>query len=210
MTGGYGICHSEVSTPETTTLHGVQLWMALPGPHRHAERDFRHYTPPAIDLGGTIARVFLGSLAGARSPVPTFTPLLGAEIILEPHARITLPVEPGHEHGVLADTGTVTFAGTDLTHGNLGFLPTGAASLTLANPTGEQARVLLLGGAPFEEDIVMWWNFVGRSHDDIVAFRQAWEEESNQFGRVDGYEGIPQRLPAPPLPAVRIKPRRHR
>jgi quercetin 2,3-dioxygenase len=210
MTGGHGICHSEVSTPRTTTLHGVQLWVALPDSHRHAARDFRHYVPPAIDLGGATARVFLGGLAGQRSPVPTFTPLMGAEIVLEPGARITLPVEPGHEHGVLVDTGTVTLAGTDLAPADLGFLPAGAASLVLANPTGEPARVVLLGGAPFTEDIVMWWNFVGRSHDEIVAFREAWENESDQFGRVDGYEGSPQRLPAPPVPTVRMKPRSRR
>jgi hypothetical protein len=70
--------------------------------------------------------------------------------------------------------------------------------------------VVLLGGAPFDEDIVMWWNFVGRSHDEIVAFREAWERESDQFGRIDGYTGTPQRLPAPALPNARITPRSRR
>jgi redox-sensitive bicupin YhaK (pirin superfamily) len=210
MTGGHGICHSEVSTPRTTTLHGVQLWVALPGPHRHADRAFRHYTPPPIDLGGATARVFLGSLGGHLSPVPTFTPLLGAEIVLEPHTRIALTVDAGHEHGVLVDTGEVALAGTRLTRACLGFVPAGASSLELANLSGEPARVMLLGGAPFDEDIVMWWNFVARSHDEIVAFRDAWESESDQFGRVEGYEGTPQRLPAPALPRVRIKPRNRR
>jgi hypothetical protein len=70
--------------------------------------------------------------------------------------------------------------------------------------------VVLLGGAPFDEDIVMWWNFVGRSHDEIVAFREAWERESAQFGRIDGYTGTPQRLPAPALPNARITPRSRR
>jgi quercetin 2,3-dioxygenase len=67
---------------------------------------------------------------------------------------------------------------------------------------------MLLGGAPFDEDIVMWWNFVARSHDEIVAFREAWESESDQFGRIDGYTGTLQRLPAPALPNARITPRR--
>jgi hypothetical protein len=53
----------------------------------------------------------------------------------------------------------------------------------------------------------MWWNFVGRSHEEIVAFRQAWEGELDQFGRVEGYTGTPRRLPAPPLPNARLKPR---
>ena len=76
-----------------------------------------------------------------------------------------------------------------------------------ANLTGDPARILLLGGAPFEEDIVMWWNFVGRSHEEIAAFRQAWEDELDQFGRVQGYAGTPRRLPAPALPNARLKPR---
>src|SRR5918999_957531 len=207
MTSGHGICHSEVSTPKATILHGVQLWVALPDAHRHTARAFQHYTPPSVDLGGATARVFLGSLAGETSPVRTFTPLLGAEIVLDPHARVTLAVEPTYEHGVLVDTGTVVLAGTELARADLGYLAAGAASLELANPGAEPARVLLLGGTPFDEDIVMWWNFVARSHDEIVAFREAWERESDQFGRIDGYTGTPQRLPAPALPNARIKPR---
>jgi redox-sensitive bicupin YhaK (pirin superfamily) len=210
MTGGHGICHSEVSTAGTTTLHGVQLWVALPDAHRHTTRAFHHHTPPSIDLGGATARVFLGSLADETSPVPTFTPLLGAEIVLDPQARVTLAVDPAHEHGVLVDTGTVVLAGTDLARADLGYLAPGTATLELANPGGQSARMLLLGGAPFDEDIVMWWNFVARSHDEIVAFRDAWERESEQFGRIDGYAGTPQRLPAPALPSARITPRSRR
>ena len=207
MTSGHGIAHSEVSTPATTVLHGVQLWVALPGAHRDGARDFRHYAPPAADLGGATARVFLGTLAGQRSPVPTFSPLLGAEIVLAAHARLSLPVEPACEHGVLVDAGPVSMSGTRLQPAELGYLPPGQATVELANLTDDPARVLLLGGTPFEEDIVMWWNFVGRSHEEIVAFRQAWEAELDQFGRVEGYEGTPQRLPAPPLPNARLKPR---
>jgi quercetin 2,3-dioxygenase len=208
MTGGHGICHSEVATPAATTLHGVQLWVALPGAHRHTARAFHHHTPSPIDLAGATARVFLGSLAGETSPVPTFTPLLGAEIVLEPHASVTLTVDATHEHGVLVDTGTVVLAGTELARADLGYLAPGTATLELTNPAGEPARVLLLGGAPFDEDIVMWWNFVARSHDEIVAFREAWERESDQFGHIDGYSGKTQRLPAPALPNARITPRR--
>jgi quercetin 2,3-dioxygenase len=210
MTGGHGICHSEVSTPRFTTLHGVQLWVALPDTHRRTARDFQHHAPPSIDLNGATVRVFLGSLAGESSPVRTFTPLLGAEIVLDPHARITLTVEPAHEHGVLVDTGKVVLAGAELERAELGYLAAGARSLELANPGGEPARVLLLGGTPFDEDIVMWWNFVGRSHEEIVAFRDAWEHEADQFGRIAGYAGTPQRLPAPALPNARITPRSRR
>ncbi|MFI5613664.1 pirin family protein [Amycolatopsis sp. NPDC051903] len=209
MTGGHGICHSEVSTPETTSLHGVQLWVALPDAHRHAGRDFQHYAPPATDLGGATARVFLGSLAGEASPVKTFTPLLGAELLLEPGATVSLDVDPEFEHGLLVDTGSVTFAGTPLTAADLGYLGTGRATLELTNSGDGPARAMLLGGPPFGEEIVMWWNFVARTHEEIVAYREAWQAESPQFGAIPEVPGAPARLPAPVLPNVRIKPRRN-
>ncbi|CAM2783465.1 pirin family protein [Prescottella defluvii] len=214
MTGGHGICHSEVSTPETTTLHGVQLWVALPDAARARDtpRNFEHHVPPVVDLDGGSARVFLGSLAGSTSPVHTFTPLLGAELTLEPHAAVRLDVDPAFEHGVLVDTGSVRLEAVDsvdLARADLGYAGTGASHLTLTNLTGEPARVVLLGGTPFGEDIVMWWNFVGRSHDEIEAFRAAWQAESDRFGTVDGYTGDVPRLPAPPLPNARITPRKN-
>jgi quercetin 2,3-dioxygenase len=208
MTSGHGISHSEVSTAGAAVLHGVQLWVALPDADRDRAPDFEHYAElPTADLGGATARVFLGTLAGLRSPVPAYSPLLGAEIALGPRARLSLPVEPAHEHGVLVDVGPVSLSGTRLEQSELGYSPPGSAALELANLSAGPARILLLGGTPFEEDIVMWWNFVGRSHEEIVAFRAAWEAEGDQFGRVEGYAGTPQRLPAPPLPNARLKPR---
>ena len=207
MTSGDGICHSEKSTASTSKLHGVQLWVALPDAHRRTARDFVSYVAEPVRLGGASLCVFLGSLAGSTSPVTTFTPLVGAEIVLAPHARVELPVNEDFEHGVLLDTGRVSVAGAELAASDLGYLPTGSARVELVNHEAEPARLLLIGGAPFEEQILMWWNFVGRSHEEIVAFREAWERESEQFGRVEGYEGPVQRLPAPALPGVRIKPR---
>ncbi|WP_016933993.1 pirin family protein, partial [Rhodococcus sp. R1101] len=209
MTGGHGICHSEVSTSATAMLHGVQLWVALPDAHRDAPRDFQHHVPPVVRVRGAAVKVFLGSLAGRQSPVTTFTPLLGAEIVLDPAASITLDIDPSFEHGVLVDTGTVALFGTVLTRAALGYTGTGVPALELTNTTDEPARIVLLGGTPFGEEIVMWWNFVGRDHDEIVAYRDAWERGSDRFGSVSGYTGRVERLPAPPLPQARIRPRRN-
>lgn len=209
MTGGYGIAHSEVSTSHTTTLHGVQLWLALPDAARDAPRDFQHHVPEAIDLGGATGRIFLGTLGNHTSPVYTFSPLLGAEIVLEPNATISLEVNPQFEHGILVDTGTVDLFDTTVQRAELGCVGTGVPRLMLANRTDETARLLLLGGTPFGEDIVMWWNFVARDHDEIVAFREEWERESDRFGQVAGYQGTLDRLPAPALPNARIRPRRN-
>ncbi|MBM7775627.1 redox-sensitive bicupin YhaK (pirin superfamily) [Actinokineospora baliensis] len=209
MTGGAGICHSEVSTAATEVLHGVQLWVALPDEHRHAPRAFEHYAPEPVELENAVVRVFLGSLAGSKSPVVTFTPLLGAEVVVAPRSRVTLEVDPGFEHGVLLDTGRICVARSPLGPSDLGYLGVGRTELELTNLGDEPSRVLLLGGPPFGEPILMWWNFVARTHEEIVAYREAWQNESEQFGRVAGFTGTPARLPAPPLPPVTIKPRRN-
>ncbi|MEV5752280.1 pirin family protein [Actinoallomurus sp. NPDC052308] len=205
MTGGHGISHSEVSTARTTILHGVQLWVALPEEHRRTGRDFQHYVPAVISLDGGEARVFLGSLAGDISPVRTFTPLLGAELTIAPHATVTLTVDARFEHGVLVDSGDVRAAGTPLRPAELGYLGTGAGTLTLANEADTAARMLLLGGPPFDEQIVMWWNFIGRSHEEVAEAREAWQNGSDRFGAVAGYAG--NRLPAPALPKATMRPR---
>ncbi|WP_318199574.1 pirin family protein [Streptomyces sp. SCL15-4] len=206
MTSGHGICHSEVSTPATTVLHGVQLWVALPEEHRDTARDFQHYAPTPVPLDGGEARVFLGTLAGDTSPVRTFTPLLGAELHLAPQATVTLGIDSGFEHGVLVDTGNVLFGETILKPAELGYAPPGRTTLTLTNQADEPARLILLGGPPFQEEIVMWWNFIGRSHEEIVRARDEWAS-GDRFGSVQGYDGDP--LPAPELPTVPLKPRRN-
>ncbi len=205
MTGGSGVAHSEVSTPGTDVLHGVQLWVALPEATRNAPRDFVHYAPPSVSVGTATARVFLGTLAGSTSPVATHTPLLGAEIELA-GGHVDLQVDPTHEHAVLVDRGEVAVEGAPVGTGALGYLPTGRDRLRVDSRGA--ARILLIGGAPLEEDILMWWNFVGRSHEEIAEFRQEWQQRGERFGVVPGYAGEPSWLPAPLLPTTTLRPRR--
>jgi hypothetical protein len=70
------------------------------------------------------------------------------------------------------------------------------------------ARVLLLGGEPFEEHLVMWWNFIGRSHEEVVRARTEWMTTTGRFGRVEGFDG--DALPAPEMPATRLRARGRR
>lgn len=207
MTAGAGICHSEVSTAATTLLHGVQLWVALPDADRDTDRDFAHFAPPPRTVGAAAVRVFLGELDTGRSPVHTFTPLLGAQVDLDARAEVVLDVDTGFEHGVLVDSGDVAACESTLQPGDLGYQGTGYGQLTITNRGDAPARVVLLGGTPFGEDLVMWWNFVGRSHSDIVGYREQWQQEDERFGSVDGYRGAVARLPAPPLPNATLRPR---
>jgi quercetin 2,3-dioxygenase len=207
MTAGAGICHSEVSVDSMTPLHGTQLWVALPASDRNTGRDFDHYVPEPMSLPGATARVFLGELAGNLSPVHTFTPLLGAQIDLDAGAALDIDVNPAFEHGVLADLGDVHVDGIALTIADLAYRSPGRSQLQLRNAGHRPARVLLFGGEPFAEELVMWWNFVGRNHDDIVTYRRLWQDGDDRFGAVQGYRGSLTRLPAPPLPTTRLRPR---
>lgn len=207
MTAGAGICHSEVSVDSGTVLHGVQLWVALPASDRDTARGFAHHTPAPLSLPGAEARVFLGELAGTRSPVPTFTPLLGAQIDLDANATLDIDMDQGFEHGVFCDSGAVQVDGTALAPAELAYRSAGSTKLRLRNVGERPARVLLLGGTPFSEELVMWWNFVGRSHEDIVNYRRLWEDADDRFGAVRGYRGVLSRLPAPPLPTTRLRRR---
>ena len=207
MTAGSGVAHSEVSTVDTTRLHGVQLWIALPDAARDIDRAFVRHVPEPIALRGGTVRVMMGTLAGHNSPAPAYTPLVGAEIALEPTSALDLEVDAGFEYGVLVDHGVVGMDGDELHRAELGYRPPGSGHLRLINPAAQPARLMLIGGEPFTAPLLMWWNFVGRSHDEIVQFRDEWQAGSDRFGQVEGYQGRLQRLPAPPMPSVRVKPR---
>ena len=207
MTSGFGISHSEVTTAQTEYLHGVQLWVVLPEHAKDMERGFQHHRPDVVDIPGGTARVMVGELAGASSPIVTETRLLGAEVILRPGAEWEFEVEAGFEHGLLVDIGAVEMDGVLIEKDAMGVRDAGLGHLRLHNPTDRDARLMLLGGEPFEEGIVMWWNFIGRSHEEIVELREAWQAGDERFGDVRGYTGATRRLEAPPLPTARLKPR---
>ena len=205
MTAGRGISHAEETPREhSAVLHGVQLWVALP----HADRDmpaaFAHHADlPAVAFGEITATVLMGTLGEATSPARTHTPLVGAELTLAAGASAALPVRPDFEYAALALDGAATVDEATLKPGPLLYLGAGRSSLRLA--TESPSKVLLLGGEPFTERLVMWWNFVAREHDEIVQMRADWESRTPRFGEVHGYDG--PALPAPPMPLTRLVPR---
>ena len=205
MTAGRGISHSEYSTPATTTLHGAQLWLALPDGDRQVDPTFEHHAPEPVSGEGWEARVFIGSLLGSSSPVKTYSPLLGAELTLEEGTTLTVPVDPSYELGVLVDQGDVRVDGKPLARNELGFVEPGDDSLEIA--ATEATRLLLVGGPPFGEQIVMWWNYIGREHEEVDAYRAEWEAllETGSSDRFSLPDGDPlEALHSPPLPNARM------
>ncbi|CAN3700799.1 hypothetical protein MMX123_00788 [Microbacterium sp. MM2322] len=231
MTSGAGIAHSEYSVGEgPIPLDALQLWVALPDARRHGAPAFeRHEHLPTIDLGdGADAVVVMGELGDVASPATVHTPIVGAEVRLPAGVTVRVPLHPEWEYALYGMTGHAdAVTGMDavdadaarrpapglepgstaaIDDSRLVYVGKGRDHLELRSDGG--ARVFLLGGEPFEADIVMWWNFVGRSHDEIVEARDAWEARADRFGTVIDHG--PERIPAPPLPAVRLTPRRRR
>jgi len=212
MTAGQGIAHSEDTvvppadegrSDRPIDLHGVQLWTALPDGDRHQEPHVEHHADlPVLTDPGLRVTVFAGAFGGARSDAATYSPLLGAEIVLADGARAVLPLEAGFEHGVLAVEGGPVVDGVRVPTSALLHLEPGRSRLAVEGP----GRFLLLGGTPFGEDLLMWWNFVARSHEEIAQARADWEA-GRRFGVVDHPA---DRLPAPPLPTTPLRARQRR
>lgn len=202
MTAGRGIAHAELSpVPNSGVLHGAQLWVALPAGHAGVAPHFEHHGDlPVLQSPGASVTVLIGSLDGATSNAKAYSPIVGAEIALAGSA--TVPLRKDFEHAILVLSGTVEIGLITLEQGPLLYLGRGREEIKLM--AHGPSRALLLGGEPFDEQIVMWWNFVGRSHEEIVAQRDEWE--AGRFAAVTGgYAG--GIIPAPPLPTTRLKPR---
>ncbi|GGZ05825.1 pirin family protein [Streptomyces nitrosporeus] len=204
MTSGRAISHSEESPkPHARFLHGAQLWVALPDAHRNVEPHFQHHADlPTVTAPGLTATVILGELDGARSPGTAYTPIVGADLALTRGTVTRLPLDPDFEYAVLSMSGEAEVDGVPVLPGSMLYLGCGRTGLPLRAES--DAELMLLGGEPFEEEIVMWWNFVGRTQDDIAQAREDWMN-SDRFGTVRGYDGPP--IPAPALPDVALKPR---
>jgi redox-sensitive bicupin YhaK (pirin superfamily) len=205
MTAGRGIAHAEESpAAHDPVLHGVQLWVALPDATRHVPPAFEHHSQlPETRIGDFGASVFMGELAGARSDATAFSPIVGAELTAlgaaAGPARCALPLDAAFEHAVFAVAGPAEAEGIGLEPGRLLYLPPGRERASLAAPAG--SCVLLLGGTPLGEPLLMWWNFVARTPEEIAAATAGWR--AGEFGDVGGYDGDP--LPAPPLDVTRLR-----
>lgn len=178
MTAGRGVVHAEeVHTgPDAQALHGVQTWVALPREHRQTEPAFTH-TPaaqlPLWERGGARVRVIAGRLEAEVSPVATFQSLTYLDVSLAPGAEVSLPVDSTHALALYVAEGEVSVGGTAVARGVLAHLDEGTPLLPLRSAQG--ARLLVLGGTPLPDPLVIWWNFVVDSVAEGRARVADWE-----------------------------------
>jgi redox-sensitive bicupin YhaK (pirin superfamily) len=246
MTAGHGISHSEFSilpgdvrppAPATgpagsaaafaqlqagvdqplPVIRGLQLWVALPDHERQRQPLFEQHRELPVAAGdGYRAVVIVGTFAGEHSPATMYTLIVGVDVSAS--GLVNLPLEPSFEHALLVLDGAVLIDGQEVPPGPLAYL--GGSRDSLRVDAGSGSRFLLLGGEPFREDLLMWWNFVGRTHDEVVQAREDWEMQASlepdqaadaRFGFIEGHGadagGESGRIPAPPLPGVRLRPR---
>jgi redox-sensitive bicupin YhaK (pirin superfamily) len=196
MTSGRGIAHSE-ETPQSNIgrLNGVQLWVALPDSHRNVEPQFHHVPEvPREESRDGIVQTFSAH---------QYSPAIGADVIVHPHSTLERELESSWEHGIFVLDGDITTDGQRLETNTLYYLGTDRPSLIASSDRG--GRFLLLGGPPFPEKVLLWWNFAARTPEEIAAARTEWEE-GTRFGAVRGYAGPRLHAPAlgriaPPNPA---------
>ena len=184
MTAGHGVAHAEESTNDYRgDLHGMQLWVAQPETTRHGAPAFEHHAElPQVSFGAGDATVLVGEFEGVTSPARADTDLVGIDAVLRPGVS-TCALRPDFEYAVVVIDGTVAVDDSVVAPGQLGYLGTGHDELAVS--AADDARMLLLGGVPFEEQVLIWWNYVARTKDEVGAAGQEWNAAGERFGRVD-------------------------
>jgi len=195
MTAGKGISHSEESLPDSI-LHGVQLWIALPNAVRHMEPNFIHYENlPSLKINNLHINLLAGEFNNIISPVKVYSPLIGLELNAIEDSTSLLSLNSKFEYGILPLVGNIEIENQVLDLDTLFYLPCGHSTISFQARKG--SRTLIIGGEPLNEDILIWWNFVARTKEEMVLATQAWNSHT-AFGEVEGYQG--ERLTPPPLP----------
>ena len=200
MTAGRGVAHAEQSADSFSGhIHGVQLWVAQPETTRWGDPAFEdHESLPGVVLGRSDATVLAGSFGGVASPARTDTPMVGVQANVR--ASFEAPLDPSFEHVVVVAEGSVTIEDPMTLEPRVveayetAYLPLGHDALALSSES--RARILLLGGEPFGAEILMWWNFVARTWDEMAEARADWVTDSDRFAAVDS---ALDRIAAPPL-----------
>jgi quercetin 2,3-dioxygenase len=197
MTAGGGISHSEDSASgdarfrtDSRSLHAVQLWIALPEAERHRAAAFRNHPQlPLLDIDGFTLRILAGRAVGRTSPVEVFSPLVALDITARSAASLSMPLTSAFEYGALVLGGEMLVAGEPLAPGTLLYLAPGREHLEIS--CSAAAHLILIGGVPFDEDILLWWNFVARRPEEMEQASRDWKN-GTRFGTVRG-------SPSPPL-----------
>ena len=191
MTAGRGIVHSERTAPALRAagpqVFGIQVWVGLPAEREEAEPSFVHAKAkelPVLDGG---MRLIVGALGGARSPVPTQSPIYYVDAPLAAGAGAALPLEHAENAAYVAE-GEVEAGGRRFPAGQLLIFSPGRNPEIKATTA---SRVLFLGGEPLGHRH-MWWNLVSSRQERIAQAAADWKA-----GRFPPVPGETEFIPLP-------------
>ncbi len=186
MVAGKGIVHSERERPEVTaqthTLHGLQLWLALPERHEEIEPAFHHYPEadiPTVIVDEVPVRVMMGTAFGTTSPVKTFADTLYVEAHLQAGQCMTLP--DAEERGVYVASGVVSIDDCHVPEHGMAILRSGPSVLRAE----QESRIGIIGGETMSKRFIEW-NFVSSRKERIEQAKEDWKQQ--RFPLVPGDE----------------------
>lgn len=187
LVSGSGAVHEEVlggdiSGEHKGVFHMAQLWINVPSalkmkpPEHHAVPS--EQIPEITALGsGSVVRLYAGSLERRTGPAPMPTPVLVAQVILDPGGTVNIPVPTGWNTAFTVVAGTVAVAGSDLGEGDTPVFNDDGDAITVTSEEGGQ--LLLMCGEPIGEPIAMGGGFVMNTAEEIeTAF------DDDRFGRM--------------------------
>jgi redox-sensitive bicupin YhaK (pirin superfamily) len=195
MTAGSGIVHSErvSDLPESAgeKLLGVQTWVALPEKHEETAPAFAHHAAeelPFVEAEGIRAKIILGEIFGAKSPVETLSNPVYAACHLQNKATLSIPADI-EDRSVYLLSGALSIDGRRFETGTMIVFEAGKEAIIEAVA---DAHFMIIGGARLEKPRYMWWNFVSSSPERIEAAKEDWRE-----GRFPMIPGETEFIPLP-------------
>jgi redox-sensitive bicupin YhaK (pirin superfamily) len=188
MTAGRGVTHSE-RTPDylrgkPKTMHGLQIWVALPKHLEEMAPDFAHIAAgdiPTWQQDGASFKLIAGEAFGKKSPVPVHSPLFMVEIKSTAATTINIGEHLFGESGLYILEGSLQSDGN--TYQPKQILVANEASLC-AFDMAENSTIYIFGGEPFAEERYIHWNFVSSSKERLEQAKQDWKDQ--KFPKVPG------------------------
>lgn len=205
MTAGKGVVHSE-RTPQYSrhsdkSLHGLQIWVALPKELEEIEPSFTHISAEAIphwEQDGFHIKLIAGNAFGNASPVPVYSPLYFIEIKSKEAVKVSIGEDLFGESALYILEGNIKSEGNTYEPKHILIAKdTKLCEFEMA----ENTTVYIFGGEPFPEERFIYWNFVSSDKERIEKAKQDWLEQ--RFPKVPGEMDF---VPLPPQnPNIRIK-----
>ncbi|HBI01658.1 MAG TPA: pirin family protein [Flavobacterium sp.] len=183
MVAGSGVTHTERTPQELRngnifTMHGYQIWVALPKEKEFMQPEFHHFDSnelPQWQEGSTQFKLVAGTAFGKTSPVPVFSDMFMVEIKTKEEYQLQINGQVRGEIGICIVEGSIQACDNHVEKGNMLVSKVeDACSLTI-HPN---SHIILFGGQPFEQERQIFWNFVASDASTIEKAKENWKNKT--------------------------------